>query len=106
MEKTLICDELFRTVDFKQKATKGVDFENCQFKNCSFAGVDLTDTSFTECEFEACDFSSAKIANTSFKEAFFKDSKLLLGVKFESCNKFLLEFSSGLSNRLLDLLSA
>jgi len=53
--------------------------------------VDLTYTSFTECEFEACDLSSAKIRNTAFKDVVFRDCKLL-GVKFENCNTFLLQF--------------
>lgn len=91
MEKTLVADEEFNGVDFNQKSAKGTDFENCQFLNCSFASADLTDTCFSECEFDACDLSSAKITNTAFKDVSFCDCKLL-GLKFESCNKFLLEF--------------
>ena len=91
MEKTLVADEEFNAIDFAARTPKGTDFENCQFRNCSFSGVNLTDTSFTECEFEACDLSTAKITNTAFKDVSFYGCKLL-GLKFESCNKFLMEF--------------
>ena len=91
LNKELVTDEKFSAVDMRTQTLKATEFENCQFRNCVFSNAELTDTSFSECEFEACDFSSAKIRNTAFKDAVFRDCKLL-GVKFENCNKFLLQF--------------
>lgn len=88
----MIIDQVFNGIDFKTQSPQGTTFEHCHFSNCTFQAVNLTNTAFSECTFEACDLSTAQIANTAFKEVAFIDCKLL-GLPFENCNKFLLQFS-------------
>jgi len=46
---------------------------------------------FSECIFESCDFSNASLVGTGFREVKFKQCKML-GLNFEHCNNFLLDF--------------
>jgi len=75
----------------KVELSKG-DYDNCFFTDCNFSNSDLSDVNFAECLFVDCDFSNAKLNNSSFKDVSFTNCKLM-GLHFDYCNKFLLEFS-------------
>jgi len=92
MSRIFIEDKVFNGKNFADKALNKGDYELCTFSNCSFSSADLIDINFMECEFLHCDFSMAKIRNTAFKEVIFKGCKLL-GLRFESCNPFLLSMN-------------
>lgn len=92
MEKTYIEDKTFDKVDFTNTPINKGEYENCVFLNCDLSNSNLADIVFSNCEFNNCNISSAKITNTSFKNVLFKNCKML-GLHFESCNPFLLEFN-------------
>ncbi len=92
MNNLLIFDNTYKGQDYSSNNIPKASYENCIFDNCNFANANLTNTTFSECEFIDCDLSNANVTQTVFKETFFKSSKLL-GVKFHSCNTFLLSFT-------------
>ena len=82
--------EVLKSINFQdQPLTKG-DYESCRFEACVFSNSDLQFINFIECEFIDCDFSTANINQTAFKEVSFTNCKML-GLRFDSCNTFLLE---------------
>jgi uncharacterized protein YjbI with pentapeptide repeats len=91
MSTTYIIDKNFKGIDFSEKGIETADYENCTFNDCIFSNTMLRDFSFEDCHFENCDFSNTKIPNSAFKNVVFKNCKLI-GLQFDECNPFLLEF--------------
>lgn len=87
----ILYDKEFKAIDYSQNLPKH-DFEECTFINCNFSKANIRTISFTECDFIQCDFSNAKLDDTAFKEIQFTNCKLL-GLRFDSCNPFLLSFN-------------
>lgn len=87
-----IADQTFKGKDYTQNRLPKADYENCVFKGCDFANGYLDNQNFMECKFVDCNLSNANIAHTIFKEVIFSHSKLI-GLKFEDCNDFLMDFS-------------
>lgn len=84
--------KVFKAKDFTEKGLPKGEYENCVFDGCVFQNSDLRGFVFIDCEFRNCDLSMAKITDTAFREVAFMGCKLL-GLHFESCNKFLLSMS-------------
>lgn len=95
MNRVFVDSENLQAIDYTENPLAKGDYENCRFINCTFSNSDLSMINFIECEFENCDLSMAKVNNTAFKEVLFDGCKLL-GIRFDSCNSFLLslEFRS------------
>ena len=91
MQKSYFHDKDFNSINFSEKPIEIGDYENCTFKNCIFTETNLSDFSFDECIFLECDFSNTKILNAAFKNIEFENCKLM-GLQFDTCNPFLLEF--------------
>lgn len=102
MTKLYIEEKEFDGSDFKETALTKGDYERCTFTNCNFASADLSHISFEECEFQDCDLSLAAITDTAFKNVRFTSCKML-GLRFDTCNKFLFEIHCDNCN--LDLVS-
>lgn len=81
----------FVNQDYRLKSLPRKEYDNCSFRNCSFAGSNLSEYVFSDCLFDNCDLSNCLLHNTAFKDVKFTNSKLL-GLHFEDCNPFLLEF--------------
>lgn len=92
MSYPYIKDQTFSKQDYtKFPLTKG-EYEQCVFVNCDFSDSDISEISFSLCEFRGCNMSMTKVRSTSLQNIIFKDSKML-GIQFDICNQFLLEFS-------------
>jgi uncharacterized protein YjbI with pentapeptide repeats len=91
MDKNYTEGKNFSHKNFTENTLPVGEYENCTFLACVFAQADLGRQEFTNCTFEDCDMSMAKLKNTVFKQAIFKNCKML-GLRFEDCNPFLLEF--------------
>jgi len=81
----------FVNKDYRLNNLSEKEYDNCSFRNCSFAGCNLSEVVFSDCSFDNCDLSNCILHNTAFKDVKFVNSKLL-GLHFEDCNPFLLEF--------------
>jgi fluoroquinolone resistance protein len=66
------------------------EYIDCTFKSCDFSFGDLRKIQFQDCVFNSCNMSSVIIQQTGFKNVKFVDSKML-GLRFDTCNTFLLE---------------
>lgn len=88
---TYLVDKTFENIDFREQMPEPADYENCTFINCTFSDVNLSESVFEECDFEQCDLSNARLVQTAFKNVHFKSCKLI-GLQFDTCNQFLLEF--------------
>lgn len=91
MGNSYIPDQNFKGIDFSEKGIEKAEYENCEFDNCIFANSNLSEFSFEDCTFTNCDFSNTKITGTAFKNVEFENCKLI-GLQFDECNPFLLEF--------------
>lgn len=100
MSLALIESEIFQQRNFTEEALTLARYEDCQFINCQFNGVDLSKLSFSECTFSDCDLSMAKVNLTAFKMVAFQNCKIL-GVHFDHCHDFMLQFT--FTDCLLDL---
>lgn len=87
-----IIDKIFTAEDFTKTRLARGEYENCTFNGCNFENGLLDGQNFMECTFIECNLSSTNITNTIFKEISFINSKML-GLKFESCNTFLIDFT-------------
>lgn len=92
MHKPVFEDKVFEKVDFTTQDFLPGEYDNCQFINCNMAAVRLDSSVFTECTFTSCNLSGASLHNASFRQVNFERCKLL-GLRFDSCDKFLIEFS-------------
>ena len=92
MERKETNDQLITNVVFEKEELRDQDYEGCTFKNCNFSGTNLNGSTFTDTIFEGCNFSLASLRNTSFRKVVFKGCKFM-GVHFEDCNPFLLEWT-------------
>lgn len=92
MASKYIVDQEIKHINFAETGVEQADYENCTFNSCIFSNCDISDLGFEDCEFIDCDFSNTKITNTAFKNIRFINCKLI-GVQFDECNPFLLEFS-------------
>jgi len=91
MSTIYIHDKDFKKINFSEQGNEKADYDNCNFENCIFANTQLNEISFEDCRFLNCDFSNTKITGTAFKNVHFENCKLL-GLQFDECNPFLLEF--------------
>lgn len=89
---SLLEDQHFKQLNAATFPLQKGEYDCCTFTECSLANTDLSDFVFTECVFERCDLSMVKMNNTALKDVQFIGCKLL-GVLFETCKPFLLEFS-------------
>jgi len=92
MNLLFIENQEFNNINYTNESLPKGEYEHCSFKDCLFLGSDLSDIIFSESIFENCDLSNALLKNTAFKDVRFTNSKLL-GLHFDDCNPFLLEFS-------------
>ena len=92
MSNTYFEDQVFESINYKEKGMVAGSYELCRFVDCEFSGVDLSGLQFTECEFIGCNMSLVKLNNTAFNAIRFIDCKLQ-GVSFELCNTFLFSVS-------------
>jgi fluoroquinolone resistance protein len=87
----MVLDKVYTNIDFSKVHSLDDEFDNCTFLNCNFSGLNMTAKVFYETVFEACDMSNANLNNTSFQDVSFINCKLL-GLRFDACKTFLLEF--------------
>ncbi len=92
MTDSYIEGQTFSKQDYRKSSLTKGEYERCIFMNCDFSDVDISHIQFSDCEFTGCNLSMTKMIATSLRGITFKDSKLL-GVQFDTCNHFLLEFS-------------
>lgn len=85
-------DKIFENVDFTESTFQKGEYDSCTFKNCNFSNSNFSENEFLECKFINCNLSNVELMNTAFKEVCFEGCKLM-GVNFEKCNPFLLNFS-------------
>ena len=85
-------DRTFTGADPALQGLEQAEFERCVFRSCVWSGAHLTKARFTECTFEACDLSNASVVGTAFRTVRFNACKLL-GIRFDTCNAFLLALS-------------
>ena len=92
MSTPFITDQTFKNQDYtKVRLAKG-EYENCIFRGCNFENGYVDNQNFMECEFIDCNLSNANLAHTTLNEVTFLDCKML-GIKFDDCNDFLLDFT-------------
>ncbi|WP_047246606.1 pentapeptide repeat-containing protein [Maribacter thermophilus] len=87
-----ICDQIFRPKNYTKSPLPRASYENCTFEGCDFSNGYLDSQNFMECTFIDCNLSNANLTNTTFNEVDFKHCKMM-GLKFEDCNDFLMNFS-------------
>ena len=87
-----IADQSFKNQDYTQTRLSKGEYENCIFEGCKFENGYLDNQNFMECEFMDCNLSNANLNHTIFKEVTFSYCKMI-GLKFEDCNDFLLDFT-------------
>ncbi|WP_298474541.1 pentapeptide repeat-containing protein [uncultured Maribacter sp.] len=92
MSKPFILDSTFSNENYTQNRLPRGEYENCIFERCNFENSLLDNQNFMECTFIECNLSSSNITNTIFKEVSFVQCKML-GIPFESCNTFLIDFT-------------
>ena len=92
MELTLIIDQEFKGIDFQKNPLQKAEYDTCTFVNCNLSSIQLSNIVFVECFFIDCNLSLSAIKNTSFKDVNFENCKLL-GLQFNECNSFLLNFT-------------
>ena len=85
-------DKTFTAAVLDLQEFRNAEFERCAFRSCPWSGADLSKARFSDCTFEACDLSNTTIVGTAFRTVHFKECKLL-GVRFDTCNGFLLALS-------------
>lgn len=88
----MIIDQTFKNQNYIQTRLPKSEYENCIFEGCNFSDGYLDNQNFMECEFIDCNLSNTNIAHTIFKEVTFLHCKMM-GLKFEDCNDFLMDFS-------------
>ena len=81
----------YNKIDFTDEQL-AEQYDGCTFTDCNFENIKLSNVTFIECEFENCNLSNAKINVASFKDVTFNGCKLM-GVNFNDCNPFLLDFT-------------
>ena len=84
--------QTFSKKDYRKSPLEKWEYEHCTFIHCDFSDSDISHIQFSACEFRNCNLSMSKMIATSLQNITFKDSKIL-GVQFDTCNNFLLEFS-------------
>jgi len=91
MDKPFIGDRTFKGNDYTQNRLPQGEYENCIFEGCDFSDGYLDNQNFMECEFIDCNLSNVNLNHTIFKEVSFSHCKMV-GLKFEDCNDFLMDF--------------
>ena len=89
--KNFISDKVFKGSNFSTDRLPKAEYENCVFERCDFLNGYLDNQNFMECTFNDCNLSNANIAHTTFKEVTFQSCKMM-GLKFDECNAFLMDF--------------
>jgi len=100
MHKPIFEDKVFEKTDFSATGFPLGEYDNCQFVNCNLANVQLGSCVFSECTFTGCNLSTASLHATSLRDVRFEQCKLL-GLHFDTCDKFLIEFA--FDNCIMDL---
>lgn len=91
MSNFLKADETFSKEDYSNHVFGAGEFESCRFVDCNFQVADLSEVVFLECEFDKCDWSNVQLKQAGLRDVTFRNCKLL-GLRFDDCNPFLLEF--------------
>jgi len=91
MEEHLIDGKTFDSLNSKDIAFSGIEYENCSFKDCDLSEADLSGTKFIDCTFTACNLSLAKLSRTALRDIVFIGCKML-GLRFDMCHPFGLAF--------------
>lgn len=99
MNEPLHEDELFKTIDFTDKAYINYEYINCTFRKCLFLKTDFSNSTFMDCVFVDCNLSGTVFDNASLKNVDFTQSKVM-GINFGKCTDFL--FSVSFSWCILD----
>lgn len=102
MEKIFIEDTKFDKKDFSQENLKAGEYQNCEFNVCNLSNTNLSGFNFIDCRFINCNLSLINCTKTTLNTCSFLNCKLL-GVRFDTCNKFLM--SVKFENCLLNLSS-
>lgn len=84
--------QIFEWQDYRKVPLPKGEYEWCTFIRCDISNSDLSHVQFSDCEFTGCNLSMTKMMATRLQNITFKDSKML-GVQFDTCNNFLIEFS-------------
>ncbi|MDC9722733.1 MAG: pentapeptide repeat-containing protein [Urechidicola sp.] len=84
--------EIFKGIDYTNTRLPIGEYDNCNFINCNFSSSDISNCTFIECKFEDCNLSNTLTKNTAYQEVGFLNCKMM-GLKFNSCNNFLLAIS-------------
>ncbi|ARV05974.1 hypothetical protein BTO04_04335 [Polaribacter sp. SA4-10] len=90
--ETYFDSEEYSKIDFSKTKIKKGEYDNCIFINCNFEAIHASNFQFVECEFIECNFSNTIVNDTAFKDVNFINCKMI-GVKFNECDPFLLQFS-------------
>tara|TARA_R110002167_G_scaffold163242_8_gene359988 strand:- start:6364 stop:6933 length:570 start_codon:yes stop_codon:yes gene_type:complete len=87
-----ISDQSYKGLDYTKNRLPKAEYENCVFEGCDFSNGYLDGQNFMECTFVDCNLSNTNLSHTTFNEVRFEGCKFL-GVRFEECADFLLDFS-------------
>ncbi len=88
----MILDQTFKGQDYSQIRLPKGEYEHCIFEGCIFLNGYLDNQHFMECQFIDCNLGNVNIAHTVFNDVNFERCKMI-GMKFENCNDFLMDFS-------------
>jgi len=91
MSIPFIQDQQMSFIDISDKKFQKGEYDNCTISNAELSTRDLSGYIFTDCIFEGSNLSLCTLKNTSFRNVVFHNCKLL-GVVWENCNPFLLNF--------------
>ncbi len=85
-------NQTFQRQNYRETPLPKWEYEGYTFVNCDFSDSDISHIQFSDCEFIGCNLSMTKVVETKLQDVRCKDSKML-GIMFDVCNNFLLEFS-------------
>ena len=89
MEQNYVEGKTFHKIDFTQKHLEVGEYEDCQFIACDFSNSSFANIKFIDCKFQDCNLSMVILNGTALRDISFVHCKML-GLRFESCNKFFL----------------
>lgn len=76
-KQTAYTEQLFKSVDLRQKGLNSKKFYDCTFIKCDFSETVFKECSFYDCVFEGCNLSLMSIRGCSYSNVVFKDSKVI-----------------------------
>jgi len=69
--------QLFKDIDWSEKAIEATEFDNCTFIGCNFSNTQFLKCKFHECHFINCNLSLIKVAKCSFFDTLFEECKAI-----------------------------